>query len=150
MSRALQLAIGFVAVVIGAGLSAVIVAVWHPCAGAQLPLDPLVAPECAAVVSGTNTSWVGLLLWPIALAVAGFAMVRAISRGGGLLSWAVVIVLGSLIVMANPLPEFWLLNLRARSWDEPPFTGAFTAVTFMLGGGVLLATREPRVTAPRG
>ncbi|GEK79707.1 hypothetical protein [Agrococcus baldri] len=148
MSRALQLALGIVAVVIGVGLGAVIAIIWRPCASAQMPLDPLTAPACADIASGPNTAWVGLLLWPVALAVAGIAVVRTISRGWGVTSWAIVIVLGLVTVLANPLPEYWLLNLNAQSWDEPPFTGALTALTLVLAGFVLIATREQRVRSP--
>lgn len=150
MSRAIPLALGIVAILTGAGLTAVIAVVWSPCAGAQMPLDPLVAPDCAAVATGPNTAWIGLLLWPVALAAAGFAIVRAISRGWGTISWAVVIVLGVVAMLANPLPEYWLLNLNAKSWDEPPFTGSLTAATFVLAGAVLIATRETRAHTSSG
>lgn len=145
MSRALQLALGIVAVVIGVGLGAIIAMIWRSCLGVQMPLDPVVAPACAAVSTGSNTAWVGLLLWPVALAVTGFAIVRTISHGGGAVSWVIVIVLAAVALLANPLPEYWLLNLTAKSWDDPPFTGALTAVSFVLGGGVLLLTRAQRV-----
>lgn len=141
----MQLALGIVAAVTGVVLAAVIATVWRPCAGAQMPLDPLVAPECADVTSGGNTAWIGLLLWPVALIVAGFAAVRVIARSGGAVSWAIVILLALVTVMANPLPEYWLLNLNAKSWDEPPFTGALTALTFVLAGAVLIGTRDARV-----
>ncbi len=144
----MQLALGLVAVATGVGLAAIIAVTWRPCAGAQMPLDPLVAPACAEVASGGNTAWIGLLLWPLALVIAGFAVVRVISRGWGAVSWAIVILLVLVTVMANPLPEYWLLNLNAKSWDEPPFTGALTALTFLLAGAVLIATRDARVRAP--
>ncbi|MCH1884320.1 hypothetical protein [Agrococcus sp. ARC_14] len=145
MSRPLQLALGIAAVVIGLGLSALIALIWLPCVGAQMPLDPLVASECAAVSSGSNTGWIGLLLWPVALAVAGFAAVRILSRGSGVISYAIVILLAVVTFLANPLPEYWLLNLSAQSWDEPPGTGALTATTFVLAGVVLLATSAREV-----
>jgi len=140
VSRALQLALGIVAVLLGIGLGVAIALIWRPCAG-----EPL--PACTALVSGTNTGWIGLLLWPVALAAAGFAVVRVIARGSGVLAWATAILLGLVTMLANPLPEYWLLNLAAKSWDEPPYTGALTALTFVLAGVMLLVTREQRVPA---
>lgn len=147
MSRALQLALGIVAVLLGIGLGVAIALIWRPCAGEPLPLEPTSAPACTALVSGTNTGWIGLLLWPVALAAAGFAVVRMIARGSGVLAWATAILLGLVTMLANPLPEYWLLNLAAKSWDEPPYTGALTALTFVLAGVMLLVTREQRVPA---
>lgn len=138
--------LGVAAVLVGVGLGALIVAVWWPCAGVQPPIDHLSTPRpCVEVTSGTNTAWIGLLLWPLGLALAGFAAVRAVARYGGAIAWAVAIVLALVVVLANPLAEYWLLNLRAQSWDEPPGTGALTALTFVLAGIVLLTTRERRM-----
>lgn len=148
MFRALQLAVGIVAVVIGVGLAAVVAAVWQPCIGAPLPLDPLASPACVAAAAGGGTAWIGLLLWPIALAVAGFAAVRAIAHARGAVTAATVVALLLVTLIANPLLEYWLLNLRAQSLDDPPGTGALTALTFVLAGIVLMTTREAVRGAP--
>ena len=54
-----------------------------------------------------------------------------------------------LVFLANPLPEYWLLNSVAQSWDEPPYTGSLTAATLVLAGGVMLLTAEPRTQPAR-
>ena len=100
MFRALQLAVGIVAVMIGVVLGVIVAAVWVPCVGAPMPLDPLASPDCVAAAAGGGTAWIGLLLWPIALAVAGFAAVRAIAHGRGPVSTVTVVLL--LLVTAMP------------------------------------------------
>jgi hypothetical protein len=146
--RALQLAVGIVAVMIGVVLGVIVAAVWVPCVGAPMPLDPLASPDCVAAAAGGGTAWIGLLLWPIALAVAGFAAVRAIAHGRGPVSTMTVVLLLLVTLVANPLLEYWLLNLRAQSLDDPPGTGVLTALTFVLAGIVLMTTREARTGAP--
>lgn len=141
----MQLTTGVIAVVVGLVLGAIIAVVWRPCLGAELPIDPLTTPRaCVEVTSGANTAWVGLLLWPVALAVAGIAALRTIARATGPMAWVVVIVLVAVVLLANPLAEYALLNSWAQSWDEPPGTGALTAGAFVLSGGVLVATRMQR------
>lgn len=147
MPRALQLALGIVAVVVGLSLGAIIMTVWRPCAAAVMPLDPITSPACAHVASGPNTAWIGLLLWPVALAAAGLAAIRAISRGWGAVTAAVVVVLALAALAANPMVEYVLLNQVPQSWDEPPGTGSLTAALFVLAGLVIATTLVPR---PRG
>lgn len=132
-------------------LAVLIALVWRPCVGVPLPLEHFLSPECAAVTSGGNTSWVGLLLWPVALAAAGLAAVRVIARGWGVIGVVLVLLLDALALLANPLPEYWLLNLSAQSWDEPPYTGALTAATLGVAGLLLLlSTRAPTARRTRG
>ncbi|MGY3128155.1 hypothetical protein ACVWW9_001654 [Agrococcus sp. UYP33] len=143
MPRALVLAAGAAAIVLSIALGAIIVVVWQPCADAAMPLQPGLSPSCAAVTSGPNTGWIGLL-WPLALAAAGLAAYRLLARGSGVARSVIVVLLAACAIAANPIVEYTLLNAVPQSWDEPPGTGALTALLFALAGLVLATTAGRR------
>lgn len=134
------MALGVAGALLGLALGAVIEVVWQPCLGVAPPIDPLTTPRsCVEVTSGGNTAWISMLMWPLALGLCGFAIARLLRRGGSS-ALVIAIALGLLVLLANPLSEYALLNAWAQSWDEPPGTGALTAASLVCGGIVLLGS----------